>query len=297
MEVAPLRMHRRSFVKAAALSAGAVAGFPLGLVDAADQKTEGITDTNVSLSRWPFRRLPLDDTQKLVAKLRVAGVTQAWASSFDALLHKNMAAVNEALAIECQKHGDKMLIPFGTVNPRLPDWQEDLRRCHENHRMRGIRLFPNYHGYKLDDSELVKLFAAAESRGLIVQIAMSMEDERVQHPLVRVPNVNAEPLPELLAEFPKLNIVLLNWFRSVKKELLSPLAKTKQVWFDIAMVEGVGGIANLLNDIPTEQILFGSHAPFFYLESSLLKLRESPLSDQQRHLFKGANARRLVETA
>jgi len=155
--------------------------------------------------------------------------------------------------------------------------------------MQGIRLFPNYHGYKLDDSELAKLLAAAESRGLIVQIAMSMEDERVQHPLVRVPNVNPEPLPTLISKVPKLKLVLLNWFRPVKKDLLRKLAQTNQVWFDIAMVEGVGGLSNLMQDVPNKQIVFGSHAPFFYLESSLLKLREAPLSERQLYLIERAN--------
>src|SRR4051794_8183722 len=144
-------IHRRAFIKTVTLSTGAIVAPPL--VRASNPATTGIIDTNVSLSRWPLRRLPLDDTGKLVAKLKSSGVTQAWAGSFDALLHKNIAAVNEALMIECRTHGQKMLLPFGTVNPKLPDWQEDLRRCHEQHHMRGIRLFPNYHGYKLDDPE------------------------------------------------------------------------------------------------------------------------------------------------
>jgi hypothetical protein len=44
-------------------------------------------DTNVYLSRWPFRRLRGDETPELVAMLRRAGVTQAWAGSFDGVLH------------------------------------------------------------------------------------------------------------------------------------------------------------------------------------------------------------------
>jgi predicted TIM-barrel fold metal-dependent hydrolase len=285
---------RRDFIKTVALSTGAVLAAPSHIADASDRLATGIIDTNISLSHWPFRRLPLDDATKLVAKLKSARVTQAWAGSFDALLHKNISAVNEALALECRQYGKVLLLPFGTVNPKLPDWQEDLRRCHEHHHMRGIRLFPDYHGYKLDDSEFAKLLAAAESRALIVQLALSMEDERVQHPLVRVPNVNPEPLPDLLSNFPKLNIVLLNWFRSVKKELLPKLTKTKQLRFDIAMVEGVGGVGNLLKDIPVEQIVFGSHAPFFYLESSLLKLRESPLTHRQLERIERANAHALL---
>ena len=44
-----------------------------------------IIDTNVHLSRWPFRRLAGDEPAELVAKLRKHNVTQAWAGSFDGI--------------------------------------------------------------------------------------------------------------------------------------------------------------------------------------------------------------------
>jgi len=297
----PQNMRRRDFIKdMAVLGAGAWAVLEGGSANAAKPKKsmprtgEGILDTNVSISRWPFRRLPLDETNKLVAKLEDAGVTQAWAGSFDALLHKDLGAVNEALVRECQKHGHDILLPFGTVNPKLPDWEEELRRCHEKYEMYGIRLFPNYHGYNLTNPEFARLLAAVESRGLIVQLALSMEDERVQHPLMRVPNVDASPLPALLKKLPGLKVVLLNWYRAVKADQLSKLALTKQVWFDIAMVEGVGGISNLLREMPAENIVFGSHAPFYYFESAALKLKESAMTAQQSGLIKRGAAESLL---
>src|SRR5204863_6795783 len=64
-----------------------------------------IVDVNVSLSRWPFRRLRGDELPELVSMLQARGVTQAWAGSFDALLHKDMAGVNERLAADCARHG------------------------------------------------------------------------------------------------------------------------------------------------------------------------------------------------
>ena len=84
-------------------------------------------DVNVSLHRWPFRRLAGDAPMELVSRLRKGGITQAWAGSFDARLHRDMAAVNARIAAECKTYGKDFLVPFGCVNPRLPDWQEDLR--------------------------------------------------------------------------------------------------------------------------------------------------------------------------
>jgi hypothetical protein len=72
-----------------------------------------------------------------------------------------------------------------SLNPKLPDWQEDVRRCQEEHKTPGIRLHPNYHGYTLNDPVFAELLKSATDRRMMVPWALCMEDERTQYPLMR----------------------------------------------------------------------------------------------------------------
>ena len=147
--------------------------------------------------------------------------------------------------------------------------------------MPGIRLHPNYHEYRLDDERFIKLLKLAGERGLIVQIAVLMEDERTQHPLVQVPHVSVTPLADALNKAPQARVVLLNAHRAVRGKTFLQMIATNRVWFDISNLESVGGVKKILDQAPLEKILFGSHAPFFILESAWLKLRESDLTEEQ----------------
>jgi predicted TIM-barrel fold metal-dependent hydrolase len=253
-----------------------------------------IVDVNVNLSRWPFRRLPCDELPKLVEKLRACGVTQAWAGSFDGVFHKDVGGLNARLMRQCGRCRPGLLRPFGSVNPTLPDWREDLRRCHEDYRMPGIRLHPNYHGYRLDDPAFAELLTLAERRELIVQLAVRMEDLRTQHPLMRVPDVDTGPLPGLLAAHPRLRLVLLGAMRTLRGDAIAKLIGAGHVYFEISMLEGVGGISKLLGRVSVDRILFGSHVPFFILDSAALKLRESELLPAQIDAITHKNAQRLL---
>ena len=218
------------------------------------------------------------------------------------MLHKQLDAVNRRLGDECRENGDGLLIPIGSVNPAWPDWEEDLRRCHEQYRMRGIRLYPAYHGYAPDHPELLRLLASSARRGLLVQIVIRMEDERVHHPSVIAPVVNASPLAATLIRIPQARVQLLNADTVFRGGQVRALVEKTRTTFDIAAVEGNGGIGRLMDgthptyrgQVPLDRLLFGTHAPFFPCESALLKLFESPLDRLQLEKIMFANARTLL---
>jgi predicted TIM-barrel fold metal-dependent hydrolase len=258
----------------------------------------GLIDSHVYLSRWPYRRLPLDETPKLVSLLKYYGVESAWTGSFDALLHRDIMSVNNRLVEECAADGGGILVPFGAVNPTLPDWEEDVRRCHEVHRMQGIRLHPDFHGYLLDDPRFSRLMELATARGLIVQIALGMEDPRTQPPTARFAPVHPAPLVDLLPSLPKARVVLLNFFRSFgNRVLLVRLNSLPQISFDMGTVEGVAGLDELLGAVGSIRLLFGSYAPFYNFDSSRLKLQESELTPARLAAIRRGIALSLLQPA
>lgn len=251
-----------------------------------------VIDTNVSLFRWPFRRLPFDEADALVEKLRSLQIAQAWAGSYEGLFGRDMDEVNRRLAEACRDSGPEMLVPFGSINPELPDWEEDLRRCQEEHGMRGIRLHPNYHGYSLDNPHFVRLLAVAAERGLLVQLAAAMEDPRTQHSKARVPDVDLAPLPEAMKTIANAKVIVLNY--RPHEEIFARLADVPGISFDIARVEDTHGVARLLDRVGPKRVVFGTHAPFLIYESALIKVYESDLEEDATRAVSAHNAAQLL---
>lgn len=160
--------------------------------------------------------------------------------------------------------------------------------------MPGIRLHPNYHGYGLGDPRLAELLDEAARRSLIVQVAAAMEDERTQHPLVRVPPVALGPLVGLVAERPALRVVLLNASLKPADALLKRLVEAGRIWIDTAMIEGISVLERVVAAVGSGRILVGSHAPFYAPDAAPLKLQEAALNESDRLAIAEGNARSLI---
>ena len=307
----PKNFSRRGFISAmsgGSLAAGIASSLPAfgNMVhDPAFADTNpDIIDTNVNLFKWPFRRMKYGDTRSLVAKLRKHRITKAWAGNFEALFSKSINDVNARLVEECRRNGEGILIPFGTVNLAWPDWEEDLRRCHEVHRMPGIRLYPTYQTFDLNHVEFPRLMSQATERGLIIQIVGDMEDSRVHHPIVLTRELSFDPLVEIMKKIPKAKVQLLNWNERVSSELLKKLVLETNIVLDISWLESTGALGRMIDGnhwygprtpVPVERILFGSHAPYFPVDSAIIKLFESPLTLEQMKAVMNVNAGQFIK--
>lgn len=309
-----MEIHRRNFLKGTLLTAAGLAspgllaapGAAANPPPARKESGPGIIDTNVCLFEWPYRRLKYgDNTPALVAKLRQHGITQAWAGSYEALFHKNVNAVNARLTEECRTQGRGFLLPFGTVNPAWPDWEDDLRRCHEVHKMPGVRIFPLYQHIRLGTPEFARFIEAAGRRGMIVQVVGDMEDNRVHHPSLTVVDLDVEGLLAALKSSPGTRVQLVHATNQITGVKRTKVVNESTAVFDISRFEGDGILAQVLGveqplgtlregRVPLERLLFGSHAPYFPVETSIMRLFESPLTLEQMEAMMEKNAQRFL---
>ena len=273
-------MNRRNFLLR---TSAALAASSLGAAEAAQ-----LTDCHVYLGSHPFRRLEAEDAPVFAQDLRRRGVTEAWVGAFEGLLRRDVAEVNRLTLQRCKS--DAIFRPCGTINLTLPAWQDDVKRCAEDHGMRVIRLHPNYHGHTLEVSAFRDLLTLATKHRLLVQVVVQMEDERTQNPQVRVPPVDLKPLPALIKEMTDARVMILNANASM---VLRHLQDCPNTTLDFAMIEGVGGVENLLKIWPLDRLVFGSFAPVFYWESARLKVQESALDPAQTASIHWENASAL----
>lgn len=289
-------MHRRALLQTA-MTIGGASMFPASALatEHGSPDESPLVDTNIHLFQWPFRSLPLDTTSQLVRRLQELGITQAWAGSYEALLHRNLTAVNARLAKACAQH--RMLVPIGAINPHSEGWQEDLRQCVQCHRMPGIRLYPGYHRYSLADERLDSLLAQASQQGLFVQVVIALEDTRTQHPQMQVPDVDLQPLAAMMDKHAELHVQLLG-ARFTPQRLID-LAGIDRVYFDTARLDQTDALASVMQTAAAERVMLGSHAPLLIPEAVLIRLDEHPIDDAaiQRVTWRNAAAFRNVATA
>jgi hypothetical protein len=146
----------------------------------------------------------------------------------------------------------------------------------------------------LDVPEFVRLLKLAAERKMLVQLVNRMEDHRTRHQLMQVEPVDLKPLAGVVVALPELRLQVLCSYYELADESVIALARSGHVSFDFSRVEGVGGVARLIDRVGADRVLFGSHFPLYHLESAVLKLKESDIKEPTLSAVQAGNARRLL---
>jgi predicted TIM-barrel fold metal-dependent hydrolase len=253
-----------------------------------------LIDTHVYVGHWPLRRLSTETPAALVALLRRANVTQAWAGAFDGLFHKDVHGANLRLVDMCRQAGDKFLIPIGVVNPMLPDWEDDLRRCHASFKMPGVRLHPNYHGYTLEDPRFARLLELAAMRGLFVQLVARLHDQQHRHLTPSVSHVDLRPLNQIVPRTRDLRMLIASSVPAEEVPVPNKLPNAASIYFDFLQARDEKAIPKLANRVTADRIVYGSAAPLKNVTASTNLPPGVQFTAGQVQAIRSGNAQRLA---
>jgi uncharacterized protein len=265
-----------------------------------------IYDVNAWLGSWPFRSLRDNTADTLVRRLDRSGIDAAAVSSIDAIFHRNVQSANEALAQAVQPHADR-LVPIATINPMYPAWEDDLRVCSEELGMRGTRLFPQYHGYDVAGPEAKRVVTACTERNLPVAIPARVEDIREHHWIDPGKEVPLAGIADLIAAVPGSVVIVPNARGIVGSALWEREDLRDRSWYvDTSLsefhytlhydVDRASPMSGFFESGGAEHLMFGTHLPFSYAGSALVKLETLPLDPDTREQIAWGTAAKVFGT-
>jgi predicted TIM-barrel fold metal-dependent hydrolase len=246
-------------------------------------------DLNAWLGSYPFRSVR-DTPDTLIARMDRFGIGKAAVSSIEAAFHRNVQPANEQLLVEIDGHRER-LIPLATISPTYPKWEQDLARCLEAG-ARGVRLIPQYHGYRLTGPVGRDVIRAVTSANLPIFIPHRLEDARERHWMDSGGVVDLEEIAETIAAFPDTTFVINN-ARGIAR---SPLWKREDLrdacWYvDLSLAEihyglhreidNARDLADIIDQGGADHFVFGTHQPFSYAASALVKLATLGVDQEQ----------------
>jgi len=253
-------------------------------------------DINAYLGHFAFRQLRYNTAPGLLHLMDRAHIQQAAVSSASAITYRNSHSGNEEIAAQTKSHKDR-LIPFAVLNPAYSDWQHDLRQCHEEFGMKGLRLYPHWHNYKLTDSACLELIQAATERQMVISIPFRVEDRRQGTWLVDIPDVTMQEAEALVKAAPKAQFIFGNgggFTGSLLGKKNNGLPSNYSIEISLLTAVMANEIGALIDAIGDDRVLLGSGMPFHYPEASVLKVDVLDASAATKAKIREGNARRLL---
>jgi predicted TIM-barrel fold metal-dependent hydrolase len=196
---------------------------------------------------------------------------------------------------EVRQHAGR-LIPFAVLNPAYAGWRDDLAIC-QKFGMKGLRLYPRWHDYRLTDRPCLDLVRAAAERRMPVSIPIRVEDRRQQSWLVDIVDVAHDEIAALVRAAPEAQFILVNgsgFTGSVLGRKDNGLPPNYAIDIALMTAEMRNEIGALLENLGEDRVVFGTGMPFHYADPALAKLEILDASDRVKEKIRQGNAARIL---
>lgn len=260
-----------------------------------------LIDINTYIGHWPFRQRRYNTCETRLQRMERFGVDLAVVSNINGIFYKNPQSANEELhdALNARKVFRERFIPFAVINPIYASWRDHFEVSTTKMNMKGIRLYPRYHGYAVADPACVELVQRARDRGLPVALSLRMVDSRPSSwlDLDRSKEWSLHDVLPIIKAVPDAKYLILNIANSVMlPDVDAALFKRTDLLMDTSG-RNIIDLGGLLKTHGKEKFAFGTHAPFLDDLTALLRiesLRENEADEATKSLLRSGNAKRML---
>jgi predicted TIM-barrel fold metal-dependent hydrolase len=241
---------------------------------------------------------------RLIENAAVTGVamknyTDATLTGLEESMRKNGIAASVTLAIAtkpaqvhpinmgCAENSRENIIPFGTLHPQMENFEDEIDYL-VKHKIKGIKLHPEYQYFYIDDRKFYPMYEKLSSSGLIVVFHTGIDPgpftcDHALPPAIR----------KLHADFPKLKITAAHmggWM--LWDEVEAELAGV-DIFFDTSAIYRLlppQDFVRLCRKHGCAKIVFGSDSPWYDQGESAEWITRTSLTDKEKERILGANA-------
>jgi uncharacterized protein len=244
------------------------------------------TDVNCMIGHWPYRKINKNTFEDLKKVHKDSNIFSGYVSSLDSIFYNDPFEGDEELHKIIKDSGYHHIL---TINPMLPEFTSDIEKGIKLFDIKGVKIYPCYHGYDLDDNKLDLLCDTLKKFKLPLLIVLRMEDERLNH-LVKPSTVKQEEISKFICRNNNIKIIILNANFYEILELQKDINMNDNVFFDISSLKGpLFPIEKLLEIFDIKKMLFGSMHPLYSFKSTLLIVEKAEIEDADKEKIMSEN--------
>lgn len=234
-------------------------------------------DLNCFSGNWPFHKVRYNTVERITQQHQRCGIEGGIISSCEAIFYQDPYEAELSLSKELAGTGYYHAM---TLNPTLPAWKDDFRRCVEALGIKAVRLVPGYHGYMLTDDVMGQVVSALQEYKLPLILTIRIEDARstwLLHP-------RELPTNEVKAFLESSNIPTL--LANIRLNEIAGLAEVFETRDDL--FADTSGFMRGLFPVDTAypltkgQLVFGSNAPLSEMQCFTYLVDRSALTNDQK---------------
>ena len=199
---------------------------------------------------------------------------------------------NERVAELCRS--SDRLIPFANINPYITaDLAGELRHCVNDLGCRGLKLYPTYQHFYVNDARLYPLYDEAQRLGVPILVHTGSSNFRG----ARLKYGNPIHIDDVAVDFPELTTIMAHSGRGLWYDTAFLLAQLHgSVYMEITGLPPLKLPAYFPNlERNADKIIFGSDWPALTdIRGNIAAVRSLELSEESKAKILGGNAARVL---